>query len=111
MLAGIVQIEEHLSSIGVRELGKFQIYDDQALKPAVEENQINPIPFGSYAQAVLPSNKREVITRFQQALFETLKSAFSSSVSEYSTFKFKNSRTNGFLTCASATLRHGFSDR
>jgi len=53
-----------LAGIGVREFAEFHIHDDEASKPAVEENQINPIPFGSYAQALLSSDECEIGAQF-----------------------------------------------
>jgi hypothetical protein len=51
---------------------EFQIHDDEASKPTVEENQINPIPFGADAQAFLSGDESEIAAQFQQELFETL---------------------------------------
>jgi len=36
----------------------------------VEENQINPIPFGSYAQALLSSDERKIVAQFQKELLK-----------------------------------------
>jgi hypothetical protein len=49
----------------------FQVYDYESPKPAVEENQINPIPFGSDVQAFLSSDEGEIVAHFQEKLLET----------------------------------------
>ena len=49
MLTRVVQIQVHLAGIGVCEFAELQIHDDEAFEPAVEEDQINPIPFRSDA--------------------------------------------------------------
>ena len=72
MRARVVQIQVHLAGIGVRELAEFQVHDDEASKPAVEENQIDPIPFGSYAQSLLSSHEGEIAAQLQQELLEAL---------------------------------------
>jgi hypothetical protein len=36
----------------------------------VEENQINPIPFGSYAQALLSSDECKIVAQFQKELLK-----------------------------------------
>jgi hypothetical protein len=46
-----------LAGIGMRKFSELQVHDDEASKPAVEENQIDPIPFGSYAQALLAGDE------------------------------------------------------
>ena len=70
MLARVVQIQVHLAGIGVREFTEFQIHDDEARRPAVEENQIDPIPFGSDAQPLLSSDECEIVAQFQKKLLE-----------------------------------------
>ena len=56
----------------MREFSEFQIHDDEASKPAVEEKQIDPIPFGSHTQAFLPGNESEVAAQFEQELLQAL---------------------------------------
>jgi len=72
MFAGVVQIQVHLACIRVCEFAEFQIHDDESPKPAVEENQINTIPFGSDAQPLLSGDEREIIAQFQKKLLDAL---------------------------------------
>jgi len=72
MLAGVVQIQVHLARIRVCKLAELQIHDDERPKPAVEENQINTIPFASDAQPLLPGYEREIIAQFQKKLLDAL---------------------------------------
>ena len=66
MLARVVQIQVHLTGIGVSEFTEFQIHDYESPKAAVEENEINPVPFGSDAQPFLPSDECEIVAQFQR---------------------------------------------
>src|ERR1017187_3694967 len=72
MLARVVQIQVHLTGIGVCELTEFQIHDYESPKAAVEENQINPVPFGSDAQPFLSSDECDIVAQFQKKLLEAL---------------------------------------
>ena len=62
LLAGIVQIQIHLTGVGVRELAELQIYYNETLKPAMEEDQIDSIPFVSDAQSPLASDEGEIVS-------------------------------------------------
>src|SRR5580692_6991959 len=102
MFTRVVEIQVHLAGIGMREFAEFQVHNDEASKQAMEENQItryHSVPTRRrFCRATnaksLPSSRRNC-SRLRM-------SAPSSSVSEYSSFKFKNSRMNGSLTHASA---------
>jgi hypothetical protein len=63
MLAGVVQVEIHLSRIGVSKFTKFQLDNDQASKPSMEEEQIDPIPFCAHSQPFLTSNESKIIAQ------------------------------------------------
>src|ERR1700689_3386116 len=44
VLTSIVQIEIHLSGVGVSELTNLQIDDNQATQPPIEKQQVDAIP-------------------------------------------------------------------
>jgi len=67
-LARVVEIQVHLAGIGVCELPEFQIFDYEGPEAAMEENQVNPVPFGSNAQAFLSSDECEIVAQFQKKL-------------------------------------------
>ena len=60
MLSRIVEIEVHLSGVGMRESADLQVDDHQASKLPMKEQQIHPIPFVTDAEAPLPANEAEV---------------------------------------------------
>jgi hypothetical protein len=68
VLSRIVEIEVHLASVGVGEFSKLQIYDDEATKLPVEEEQVDSIPFRAYPQPFLPSHKGEIAAKFEQEM-------------------------------------------
>src|ERR1044071_9131769 len=72
IFASIIQIQIHLTSICVCKFPELQVHDDQALKPAMKENQINPVPLRSDAQSLLSGHECEIIPQLQQKLFEAL---------------------------------------
>ena len=63
MLAGVVQVKIHLSCIGVSEFTKFQLDDDQASKPSMEEEQIDSIPLCAHSQSLLTSNESKIVSQ------------------------------------------------
>ena|ERR1035438_3016 len=95
MLASIVQIEIHLSGVGVGKLADLQVDDNQAAQSPMEEKQVDAIPFCADTEPPLARNEREIVAEFQKESSSSLISAFSRSDSEYSSFRFKNSSTNG----------------
>ena len=70
MLTRVVEIQVHLAGIRMREFSQFQVHHDEALQFAVEENQIDPIPFCSDAQALLARNEGEIVAQLKQELLE-----------------------------------------
>jgi len=64
VLASIIQVQVHLTCIGMRELAELQIDDNQASKSPMEEQQIYSIPRVSDTQAALPANEGEVVAEF-----------------------------------------------
>ena len=63
MLAGVVQVEIHLCCIGVSEFTKFQLDNDQASKPSMQEEQIDSIPLCAHSQSLLTSNESKIIAQ------------------------------------------------
>jgi len=79
MLAGVVQVGIHLSCVGASEFAKFQFDNDQASKPSMEEEHIDPIPLCAHSQSLLTSNESKNIAQltaffwmFANALVRTL---------------------------------------
>ena len=70
MLSGVVQVEIHLSCIGVSEFTKFQLDNNQASKPSMEKEQIDPIPLCAHSQLLLTSNESKIIPQLQQELLQ-----------------------------------------
>ena len=66
----VVEIQVHLAGIGMSKFTEFQIHNDEASKSAVEENQINPIPFGAYAQSLLSSDECKIVAQLQEELLK-----------------------------------------
>ena len=56
----------HLPGIGVGELAKLQVDDDEAAQTPVEEQQIDPIPLAADAQAALASDKGKIAAEFHE---------------------------------------------
>ena len=54
VFAGVVEVEVHLAGVGVGELAELQVDDDQAAELAVEEEEVDAIPFVADAKS-LPS--------------------------------------------------------
>ena len=112
VFAGVVQVEMHLSGVGVSKHAQFQIDDHQAAQPAMKEQQVDSIPRITDPQPPLPAHESKVSAQFQQETFQVPDQASSKSVSEYSSFKPKNSKTSGSLISSSgdtASAGNGFS--
>ena len=60
----------HLAGIGVSELAALQIDDDETPKLAMEEQQIDAIPFVADAKATLASDKSEIAAELQKKTLE-----------------------------------------
>lgn len=70
VFAGVVEVEVHLSGIGVGKLAEFQVDDDEAAQAPVEEEQVYPIPFAADAQAALATDEGEIAAEFHEEGFE-----------------------------------------
>jgi hypothetical protein len=68
VLPRVIQVQVHLP--GVRELAKFQIDDDEAAQPSMEEDQVDAIPLVPDPQATLAAHESEVAAELQQKTFE-----------------------------------------
>jgi hypothetical protein len=72
----------------------------------VEKEQIHSIPSVSNTQSALPTNKSEIAAKFQRNVSSFVMRADSRSVSEYSSFKARNSRkTERILQALSGECR------
>ena len=76
MLSGVIEVEVHLPGIGMSEFAELQVDHHQTPQLAMEEEQIDAIPFIADAQASLPSDEREIAAEFQQEGFELLDQGF-----------------------------------
>ena len=70
MLTCVVEVEIHLPCVCVSELPKLQFDDNQASQPAMKEEEIHTIPFGTDSEPFLTSNECKIISQFQEKLFE-----------------------------------------
>jgi hypothetical protein len=61
MFASIVQVEIHLSGIGVRELADLQIDNNETAQTPIEEQQVDAVPFRAYAEPPLARNECEIV--------------------------------------------------
>ena len=71
-LARIVQVEVHLSGVGVGEGPDLQVDDHEASQAAVKEQQVHPVPLTAHAQPPLPAHEAEVISQFQEEGLQVL---------------------------------------
>ena len=88
----------------MRELADLQINDYKAPQFAVKEKKIDAIPFAADAQPALATDEGKVAAELEQELLKVSKSASSRSLSEYSSFSPRNSRTSGSRTSSSAEI-------
>jgi len=72
MLAGVVQVEVHLPSIGVAEFADLEVDDHQTLELAMEKQQVNAEPVVVDAQAALTADEGEVVAQFQEEVGQML---------------------------------------
>ena len=56
----IVEIEVHLSGVGVGEFADLQVDDHQTSQATMEKEQVHPIPFVADAQTLLPADEAEI---------------------------------------------------
>lgn len=62
----------HLPRVGVAELTSLEVNDDKALEAAMKKYQVNTEPAIAHTQPPLPADKGEVVTQFQQEIFQTV---------------------------------------
>jgi hypothetical protein len=70
MFASIVQIEIHLSGVGVRKLTDLKVDNNEATQTPMEEQQVDAIPFRAYAEPPLARNKREIVAELHKESFK-----------------------------------------
>ena len=70
VLAGVIEIEVHLSGIRISEAIRLEVDDDQTAQTPVEEKKIDPKPSIVEAKSLLASEKSEVVTQLQQEVRE-----------------------------------------
>jgi hypothetical protein len=66
----IVEVEVHLTGVGMGELPPLEIDQHQAPQRPVKQDQIDAIPFGSDPNAFLPRHEGEPVPEFQEKPFE-----------------------------------------
>jgi hypothetical protein len=66
VLSDIVEVEVHLSRVGVRELAELEIDDDQAAQTPVVEEQVHPIPGVADAKPALTPDEGEIPAELQE---------------------------------------------
>ena len=76
MLPRVVEIEVHLSSVGVRESANLQVDNHQASQTPVKKQQIHPVPFSADTKAPLPAHEAEVPSEFQDKDLQALDQRF-----------------------------------
>ena len=54
----------------MREPAKFKVDENQAAQPTMEEQKVNSVPLISDAQSLLARDKREIVAKFQEEMFE-----------------------------------------
>ena len=64
VLSSVVQIQVHLTGVGVGELAELQVDDHQTTQAPVEKQQINAVPLVTDAEPPLPANEAEVAAQF-----------------------------------------------
>jgi hypothetical protein len=70
MLLGIVEVEIHLTGVGMRKFTSFEVNQNQAFKDTVIKQKIDAIPFGSDTKTFLASNKSETVPQLEQKPFK-----------------------------------------
>jgi len=105
MLPGIIEIQVHLAGIGLREFPGFEINENEAPQSAVKKHQADAIPFIPDAQALLAGDEGEVVAEFEQEVLKMKNERLFQVLSEYSSFKPRNSSTSGSFISSSAVTR------
>jgi hypothetical protein len=60
----------HLAGIGVGELAKFQVYQQETPQPTMKENQVHTIPFIPDTESFLASYESKVPTKLKEKKLE-----------------------------------------
>ena len=76
VLAGVVEVEVHLASVGIAELADFEVDDDEAPEPPVKEYEVDAEPVVVDPEPTLPSKKSKIIAQFQKKIGEVLNQRF-----------------------------------
>ena len=71
MLPRIVEIEVHLSRVGMSESADLQVDDHKTSQKSVKEQEIDSIPFVTNSQAPLPAHETEISAQFQEEVLQT----------------------------------------
>jgi hypothetical protein len=70
MLASKVAVKVHLPNVGVSKRPDFQVDQDEATQPTMEEHQVHSKPFMADPQPLLPPNEGKLVAEFEQEAFE-----------------------------------------
>jgi len=70
MFARVVQVQIHLSGVGMRELADLQIDDNEALQLSAKKQQVDLVPCRTDAQSLLSGNEGEIVTHLKQQFFD-----------------------------------------
>jgi len=70
VLAGVIEIEIHLASVSVGEAAEFQVYEDEAPKATMEEEQVHTVPVVPNPEPLLSGHEGEVIAKFEQEMLQ-----------------------------------------
>ena len=117
MFTRVVQIHVHLTGIGVGELAALEIDDHEATELAMEEQQIDPIPFVSDAKPTLSANESKIAAQLQKKSLEMQNERFfnlglgifvfeSEELEHVRVFDFFFRRNRVFRLCRSALAEH-----
>ena len=117
MFTRVVQIHVHLTGIGVGELAALEIDDHEATELAMEEQQIDPVPFVSDAKPTLSANESKIAAQLQKKSLEMQNERFfnlglgifvfeSEELEHVRVFDFFFRRNRVFRLCRSALAEH-----
>ena len=63
VLAGVVEVEMHLASVGIAELADFEVDNDEAPEPPVKEYEVDAEPSVVDPEPTLAANESEVVAQ------------------------------------------------
>ena len=66
----IVQVEVHLTGVGMGEFSDLEVNDDKTFEPAVEEQQVDAVPLITDANPFLSGNEGESRSELQEKPLE-----------------------------------------